>query len=577
MASKLSKVALRTSLIYWLISMAWILLSDRVVGMFSLDPSFIIRMSTYKGWAFVTATSILLYVALRNQLHRWQVESEKRKEAVRAILDYEERFREIYDVAPVGISNITADGKFISCNPALEKILGYSESELQAISIDEVTHPEDRDKNAGMFRDIAEGRISTGSLEKRYIRKDGQVVWVHLTSSGVYDSKGNFLRAVSITQDITERKLAEEKIKRLNRVYTVLSNINQLIARVQVKQALLAEACRIAVDVGKFELAWISLADERSGEIKPVAHSGVAEGYGELLEIPVGTNGHEGGNLLYSALQEGRYIVRNDIEHDGTVFPWNAEAIKRGIKSCAAFPLMRSDRTYGIIYFCSSDVGFFDEQEEILLKELSSDISYAIENIEREEERKHLEMDRDRIFNYSVDLLCIAGFDGYLKQLNPAWVKTLGWSRVELMSSPYIDFIHQEDRDSMVEAATWLAEGKSALSIENRFLCNDGSYKWLSWNCFPLADEKIVFAVLRDVTEQKLSEARRQSLEAQLIQAQKLESLATLAGGVAHDFNNILGIIMGYASDLKRGELRPEKIARSADAIENAATGVPWS
>ncbi len=210
-------------------------------------------------------------------------------------------------------------------------------------------------------------------------------------------------------------------------------------------------------------------------------------------------------------------------------------------------------------------MGFFDEQEENLLTELSSDIAYAVENIEREDQHAELEKDRDLMFNYSVDMLCVAGFDWHFKQLNPAWAKSLGWTNGGPRRTSYLDYIHWEDREAMVEAASLLAEGKSALSIENRFLCRDGSYRWLSWNCFSLVEEDVIFAVVRDVTEQKFNDEQRTSLEAQLIQAQKLESLSTLAGGVAHDFNNILGIIMGYASVLDKDSFEPGKIEKSVE------------
>jgi PAS domain S-box-containing protein len=118
-------------------------------------------------------------------------------------------------------------------------------------------------------------------------------------------------------------------------------------------------------------------------------------------------------------------------------------------------------------------------------------------------ERKRAEEERDRLFNLSLDMLCVAGFDGFFKQLNPAWAKTLGWTNEELLSKPFLEFVHPDDRESTVGAMKGLAEGRPIIGFENRYLSKDGSYKWIAWNSHPLVEEKLVFAVVRNVTERK--------------------------------------------------------------------------
>ncbi|HOW31958.1 MAG TPA: response regulator, partial [Bacteroidales bacterium] len=106
----------------------------------------------------------------------------------------------------------------------------------------------------------------------------------------------------------------------------------------------------------------------------------------------------------------------------------------------------------------------------------------------------------DKIFIHSIDMLCIAGFDGYFKVLNPSWERTLGWSTEELLSKPWIDFVHPEDRDSTGRIRTVLVEGRQVYQFENRYLCKNGEVKWLSWNSFPYPDENLMFGVARDVS-----------------------------------------------------------------------------
>ncbi len=118
--------------------------------------------------------------------------------------------------------------------------------------------------------------------------------------------------------------------------------------------------------------------------------------------------------------------------------------------------------------------------------------------------------ERDRLFNFSLDLLCVAGFDGYFKQVNPAWTATLGWSVEELCSRPWLDFVHPDDRETTIRTGEALLAGQAVHAFENRYRCRDGGYRWLAWNSFPLVAERTIFAVVRDVTEHKQMEAARQ-------------------------------------------------------------------
>ena len=116
--------------------------------------------------------------------------------------------------------------------------------------------------------------------------------------------------------------------------------------------------------------------------------------------------------------------------------------------------------------------------------------------------------DLARFFSLSLDLFCVAGFDGYFKRVNPAWEATLGFTTEELLSRTYMEFVHQDDRDSTTEAARQqVEEGKVILEFENRYRTKDGSYRWLSWRSLPAPDTKLIYATARDVTERKQVEA----------------------------------------------------------------------
>ena len=116
--------------------------------------------------------------------------------------------------------------------------------------------------------------------------------------------------------------------------------------------------------------------------------------------------------------------------------------------------------------------------------------------------------DLREFFELSLNLWCIAGTDGYFKHLNPAWETTLGYSREELLSRPYSEFVHPDDREATIAEAAHVALGRSTLSFENRYRCKDGSYKWLLWSAIVKPERELIYAVAANVTERKSEGAR---------------------------------------------------------------------
>jgi PAS domain S-box-containing protein len=120
----------------------------------------------------------------------------------------------------------------------------------------------------------------------------------------------------------------------------------------------------------------------------------------------------------------------------------------------------------------------------------------------------------NRFIDLSIDMFCIAGFDGFFKNLNPSWQKILGFTTEELKAKPYVEFIHPDDRLATATEASRLENPEVTSAFENRYLCKDGSYKWLSWNAVSTPGQKVIYAVARDITERKrVDEALRESEE----------------------------------------------------------------
>ena len=125
----------------------------------------------------------------------------------------------------------------------------------------------------------------------------------------------------------------------------------------------------------------------------------------------------------------------------------------------------------------------------------------------------------DRFFALSIDLLCLLNFNGYFKRLNPAWERTLGFTRDELMSRPFIEFVHPDDRERTLKQNAAVRGGGQALGFENRYVCKDGSYRWLRWNAAPDSAGSVIYSVARDITASKHAEEEREGLVTELQRA----------------------------------------------------------
>lgn len=122
----------------------------------------------------------------------------------------------------------------------------------------------------------------------------------------------------------------------------------------------------------------------------------------------------------------------------------------------------------------------------------------------------------DRFFSISIDMLCFADFSGYFRWVNPAWERTLGFTLEELRSRPSIEFVHPDDRERTRAKNLEVKAGGRALAFENRYLCKDGSYRWLLWNAAPDFEHEVIYSVARDITARKQAAEERETLVAKL-------------------------------------------------------------
>ena len=174
-------------------------------------------------------------------------------------------------------------------------------------------------------------------------------------------------------------------------------------------------------------------------------------------------------------------------------------------------------------------------------------------------ERKQLEAEYNGFFTLSLDMLAVAGMDGYFKQINPAFEQTLGYSEAELMACPFVELVHPDDRAATLAESSKLQNGQPTLHFENRYRCKDGSYRWLDWVVAPVVEQDLLYAVAHDVTQRKQLEQELRDSEARfrrLFDSNIIGAMFVGLQGEITEANDALLYMLGYSrEDLQAGKL----------------------
>jgi diguanylate cyclase (GGDEF)-like protein/PAS domain S-box-containing protein len=274
-------------------------------------------------------------------------------------------------------------------SPAYERIWGrtckslYSDPGSWAHSI----HPDDRDLALAQF-DKDPG--TDFDFDLRIIRADGDVRWIHTRGYPILDEAGNPYRIAVLASDITKRKQDEIKIRHLNRLYAVLSQITALTVRVRDREHLFREACRIAVEVGAFRMAWIGVIDPKTLNGQVVAWSGGKEEYLAHIKITAREDAAEREEPACRSLRMSIPVICNDVATDTSLGALRDRLLARGQKSVACFPLTMAGRSGAVLTLYSAERHAFDEEETHLLVELAGNLSFALDHVANRERLDYL-------------------------------------------------------------------------------------------------------------------------------------------------------------------------------------------
>jgi len=294
------------------------------------------------------------------------------------------RYRHVLDLAADAIVSLDERREITVFNAAAERIFGWPAAEILGKPLDVLVPSRLVEAHRHHIEAFDASPETTIPMQGRRPfparRKDGTEFQAEISISRGREGGRNVY--TSVVRDVTQRLQQEEKIARLSRIQAVLSGINSAIVRIRDREELFREACRIAVDAGKFRMAWIGLAEPDLLKAKPVAWQGVVDGYldevGQALEGSAEDRGAGG-----RALRDKRPIVFNDTENNPDI-AYRREALARGYRSLAVLPLLVNDTPAGVIALYAAEAGMFDQEEMRLLEELAGDVSFALEVMDKE-------------------------------------------------------------------------------------------------------------------------------------------------------------------------------------------------
>ncbi len=318
----------------------------------------------------------------------------ERKQAEQALVQLRCRSELILESVGEGIHGIDADGRIIFENSVAATLLGYTVEELSGKLAHEMMHHSRKDgtpfpvEQCAIHAALHHGVARTVGDEV-FWRKDGTSFPVEYTTAPVRNERNEITGAVVAFRDITDRRESANKIGRLNRVYAVLSGINALIVRVRNRDDLFKEACRIAVEQGGFRMSLMCIADRGTTKIVPVASAGKDAELLTAIEALLLSRSCAPNTMVARAMMEKRALVSNDSQSDPQVLLGERYA-KSGVRSVAVLPLIASNESIGVFALYADEIEFFHEEEIALLTDLTGNLSFALDQIEKEAKLNYL-------------------------------------------------------------------------------------------------------------------------------------------------------------------------------------------
>jgi PAS domain S-box-containing protein len=447
------------------------------------------------------------------------------------LVENEQSLAAVFEQAAVGVGQVDlATGRFMRVNQRYCEMVGYTREEMERLTFAEITHPQDVALDLENMVRLRKGCIREFKREKRYVRKDGAVVWVSLAVSSVGTSGEAPASSITIAQDITERMEAEQALKENARFTEDV--LNSLTARV----AVLNEHGTI-IEVNE---AWRQFGRENG--VSAEQHDFVGANYMEVCAAAARVDDDALARETAAGLRE---LLAGTRDHFILEYPCHSPIAQRWFK-------LRASRLTG------SRKGAVVSHQDITERKLAEDAQR-----DSEARFRQLAESINQVF-WLFDRV----HRRYL-YVSPAYDRIWGRPVAGLLANAqeWQDGIHPDERERVADHARTKAARGETYDQTYRIIRPDGSERWVHDRGFPVRDEHgsviRVAGLVEDITEQR-------KLEAQFLRSQRMESIGTLAGGIAHDLNNVLSPIL-MSLELLRQEMPSARSLRLLDMMETSA------
>lgn len=453
--------------------------------------------------------------AILNALEKKRIEEEHQKFLNELIVN-EALLKETEHLANIGSFKIDLTNNIIKWSDQLYLILDYEASEVvpEIESFPGRIHPLDQDRITTSYKDAIVNSPSL-QLDYRIVTRKGYLKFVR---SELLISRNEFGQAVQLTgfiQDITGQKKAEEKIHKAYRLYAFISQINQTIIHSINETNVFREVCHIAVNTGRFDTAWVGIVNAGNSTISLIEECEVGSANIHYLK----NLSFEGNLPKEYVVKVGTYYVCNDIEKDPDMANSKSFAAFRGFGSCIMLPIKKANAVYGVFNLYASEINFFDFEEIKLLEEVVGNISFALDNFEKEKQRK-LAQEKlaysEAILKEAQAIAHIGNWSLNLATGKAEWseeacrIYGLGPEEKFQTMESWLSFVHPEDLKLVLQNRVKTLTSGTDASFHHRIVKKDGTVRYIHSQTRPQLNAEGhpigINGVTHDVTEEKRAE-----------------------------------------------------------------------